>query len=489
MSLTKFKSVYLYIYFFGKIIVYIFRKDRLKKIYFSILFIGLILSRSGAIAQNNAAFNPTHTRILFLLDASGSMKEKWNDKTKYEISKELIYHLVDSLQTTNPDVEVGIRIYGHQFPRAVHNCNDTKLEVPFAKNNAAFIKTKLDQITPQGYTPIALSLKEAAKDFSYDSTSLNAIILVTDGEEMCEGNPCDATKELIKKRIAIKPFIIGLNIASDVVMDFNCVGNYYDAKDETTFDRLLKNVTDQALKNTTLQINLLDIKNQPSISNIPFTMYDHYTGAIKYNFIHTLNEQNLPDTLYINPAGTYDIEVHSIPPVKKYKIELIAGTHNVIPIEMPIGYLKLSMENKKLADDIPCVVREAYSSEILYVQDLNDNEAYIRGDFDIDFLTLPRYSKKLVYVPEEKEKEMLIPKSGKVIFVNVDASIASVYEIKLGEFKMLYEFDKVKEKDELELLPGRYAVVMRPKSAPKTDFTKTIYFDIQAEKTTNLNLR
>jgi Ca-activated chloride channel family protein len=461
----------------------------LGKLYAYIFITGFLLSLNYVYAQNNSAFKPSHTRILFLLDASGSMKEKWNDKTKYEISKELIYHLVDSLQTANPEVEVGIRIYGHQYPRAVHNCTDSKLEIPFAKNNAEKIKQVLDKITPQGYTPIALSLLEAAKDFSYDTTALNAIVLVTDGEEMCEGNPCDATKELIKKRIAIKPFIIGLNIAKDVVIDFNCVGNYYDAKDENSFYRLLKNVTDQALKNTTLQINLLDIKNQPTISNIAFTLYDHYSGAIKYNFIHTLNEQNNPDTLYINPAGTYDIEVHSIPPVKKYKIELVAGTHNIIPIEMPIGYLKLAMENKKSVDNIPCVIREAYSSEILYVQDLNDNEAYIRGDFDIDFLTLPRYTKKLVYVPEEKEKEMTIPKSGKVLFMNVDASIASIYEIKQGEFKMLYEFDKVKEKDELELLPGRYAVVMRPKSAPKTDFTKTIYFDIQSEKTTNVNLR
>lgn len=449
----------------------------------------ILLYGCGIYAQGNTAFKPSHTRILFLLDASGSMKEQWNGKTKYDISKALIYDLVDSLQAAQPNVEVGIRVYGHQSPRALHNCKDTRLEVPFATENATIIQQRLNAITPQGYTPIALSLSEAANDFSYDTTSLNAIILVTDGEEMCDGNPCEAVKELIKKRVSIKPFIIGLNLPQDQVIDFTCVGAYYDAKDESTFDRLLKNVTDQALKNTSLQINLLDIQKQPSISNIPFTLYDHYSGAIRYNFIHTLNEVNLPDTLFINPAGTYDIEVHSIPPVKKYKVELKAGTHNTVSIDMPIGYLSVAMESRKAIDKIPCVIREAYSSEILYVQDVNDNEAYIRGDFDIDFLTLPRYTKKLVYVPEEKEKVISVPKSGRVQFVNVDATIASVYEIVLGEFKMLYEFDKVKEKDELELLPGRYAVVMRPKSAPKSDFTKTIYFDIQSEKTTAINLR
>ena len=440
-------------------------------------------------SQINKAYKPQKTRILFLLDASGSMKELWSDKSKFEISRQLIYHLADSIEKNSDNVEFGVRVFGHQSPRSLHNCTDSKLEVAFAPQNAKSIQQKLDKINPQGYTPIAYSLLQAANDFPKDSLSINAIILVTDGEEKCEGDPCSAALALAKNRVSLKPFIIGLNLPKDIVMDFNCVGTYFDAKDENSFHNVLNNVVNQAIKNTTLQINLLDIKGNPNISNIAFTMYDYYSGDIKYNFIHTLNERGLPDTLFINPAGTYNIEVHSIPPVMKIEVVLLPGTHNVIPIDMPIGYLNLVMENKRPSEAIQCVVREAYSSEILYVQDLNDNEPYIRGDFDLGFLTLPRYNKKLVYVPEEKEKTISIPKAGSVQFLNIDASIASVYEIKYGAFRMLFEFDKVKEKDMLGLLPGRYAVVFRPKSAPKSDFTKTIYFDVVSEKITFLNLR
>ncbi len=459
-----------------------------KKKIFCLLLLLLFLN-ALSFSQNNRAYKPQKTRILFLLDASGSMKEMWSDKSKFEISKQLIYHLADSIEQASDNVEFGVRIFGHQYPRSLHNCNDSKLEVAFSPKNAKSIQIKLDKITPQGYTPIAYSLLQAANDFPKDSLSTNAIVLVTDGEEKCEGDPCASALALAKNRVAIKPFIIGLNLAKDIVIDFNCVGSYYDAKDENSFNNVLQNVVNQAIKNTTVQINLLDIKGLPNVSNIAFTMYDYYSGEIKYNFIHTLNEFGLPDTLFINPAGTYNIEVHSIPPVMKIGVLLLPGTHNIVAIEMPIGYLNLVMENKKAADAMQCVVREAYSSEILYVQDLNDNEPYVRGDFDLDFLTLPRYNKKLVYVPEEKEKTIAIPKSGTLQFVNIDASIASVYEIKLGEFRMLYEFDKVKEKDMLSLIPGRYAVVFRPKSAPKSDFTKTIYFDINSEKITALNLR
>ena len=451
---------------------------------FFFLFIGCTV-----FSQINKAYKPQKTRILFLLDASGSMKELWSDRSKFEISKQLIYHLADSIEKNSDNVEFGVRVFGHQSPRSLHNCTDSKLEVAFAPQNAKSIQQKLDKINPQGYTPIAYSLLQAANDFPKDSLSINAIILVTDGEEKCEGDPCSAALALAKNRVSLKPFIIGLNLPKDIVMDFNCVGTYFDAKDENSFHNVLNNVVNQAIKNTTLQINLLDIKGNPNISNIAFTMYDYYSGDIKYNFIHTLNERGLPDTLFINPAGTYNIEVHSIPPVMKIGVVLLPGTHNVIPIDMPIGYLNLVMENKRPSEAIQCVVREAYSSEILYVQDLNDNEPYIRGDFDLDFLTLPRYNKKLVYVPEEKEKTISIPKAGSVQFLNIDASIASVYEIKYGAFRMLFEFDKVKEKDMLGLLPGRYAVVFRPKSAPKSDFTKTIYFDVVSEKITFLNLR
>jgi len=454
----------------------------------SVLLLILCFIQIGS-AQNNKEFHSNKTRILFVLDASGSMNQKWGSQSKFQLSKELIYHLADSLQQANEAVEFGVRVFGHQFPRSAHNCLDSKLEVPFTPKNAAVLRAKLSKITPQGYSPIAYSLLKAAEDFPMDTAAVNAIILVTDGEEKCEGDPCLAAKELAKKKVALKPFIIGLNLPKDLVMDFNCVGKYFDAHDSNALGNVLGKVVGQAMRPTTAQINLLDIKGEATVTNIAFTMYDHFSGAIRYNFIHTLNEQGNPDTLFLNPTGVYDIEVHSIPPIVKRNVELIAGVHNIIPIVMPIGYLHLKMDNARPADEVQCVVREAYSSEILYVQDLNDDEAYLRGDFDLDFLTLPRFSKKLVYVKEEKERQISIPKSGKVQFVNVDASIASIYEIKMDEFHMVIELDKVKEKDTVTLLPGRYAVVFLPKGSPKSDYTKTMYFDVSSEKMTTLNLR
>src|SRR5262249_46815388 len=152
-------------------------------------------------------------RILVLLDGSGSMKDKWGEQTKFELAKTLLLHVVDSIEKANPRVEFGLRIFGHQYPKSEHNCLDSKLEVSFAKKNFEKLKTAMDNVHPQGWTPIAYSLAQAITDFPNDSLSTNSIILITDGIETCKGNPCDVAQQYEQKRVSLKPFIIGLGFA------------------------------------------------------------------------------------------------------------------------------------------------------------------------------------------------------------------------------------------------------------------------------------
>src|SRR4051812_8622125 len=73
------------------------------------------------------------TRILFILDASNSMNAKWGEQTRIEAAKELLIKAVDSLEGS-ANLEIALRVYGHQSPitATYQDCNDTKLEVPFA---------------------------------------------------------------------------------------------------------------------------------------------------------------------------------------------------------------------------------------------------------------------------------------------------------------------------------------------------------------------
>ena len=203
------------------------------------------------------------------------MRGKWGNETKFAIAQKMLYQMADSIQKSNPNVELALRIFGHQSHRDKNNCTDTKLEVAFTKNAANNFRTTLNNVKPQGHTPIAYSLYQSADDFP-DSENINSIILITDGLENCEGNPCEASAYLKEKRITINPYIIGLDIADSIKNNFDCIGTFINAKDETTFEKVLQTVVKETLSKTTLEVNLLTFDNR-KFSNIPIIFYDHFS--------------------------------------------------------------------------------------------------------------------------------------------------------------------------------------------------------------------
>ena len=152
-----------------------------------------------------------NTRILFVFDASFSMAGYWESDQKINIARNFLIDIIDSLQNLK-NVQMALRVYGHQSPVPPQDCNDTKLEVPFNINNAHQIRQKLKFLTPKGTTPIAFSLEKAAGDFPPCSDCRNIIILITDGIEECKGDPCAVSRKLQTMGITLKPFIIGIGI-------------------------------------------------------------------------------------------------------------------------------------------------------------------------------------------------------------------------------------------------------------------------------------
>jgi Ca-activated chloride channel family protein len=229
------------------------------------------------------------TRILFILDASNSMNAKWDTQTRLEAAKELLAQAVDSLKGT-ANLEIALRVYGHQSPitATYQDCNDTKLEIPFGQDNFDRVKNRIKSIQAKGTTPIARSLEAAAGDFP-DQNSRNIIILITDGLEACDNDPCVIAKKLKDKGVKVTPFVIGLGMDLSYLEKFNCIGEYADAETKDAFRNVLKNVVSKALLNTTVQINLNDIHKNPKETDVTMFLYEAGTKNLKYTFIHTIN--------------------------------------------------------------------------------------------------------------------------------------------------------------------------------------------------------
>lgn len=434
------------------------------------------------------AQNSDTKRILILLDGSGSMLEEWKGTTKWQVAKRLIDETLDSIQRENPKVEIGLRVFGHQSPRAMKDCKDSQLEVQIGKNSAKEIQTKLEEITPKGHTPIAYSLFLAAGDFP-DLPGTNSIILITDGIENCEGDPCASSEVLRNKRITLKPFIIGVGLADEDKNKFDCVGTYYDAADETTFENAINVVISQALNNTTLQINLIDAFGKPTETNVELTLYDAFSGEVRYNFVHSLNAKQEPDTLLIDPVGKYDILVHTTPSVIKKNIELNPGKHNIIGIDAPQGALLLEEFGNTGFSDKQCVVRNPQTGEIIYIQNLNTSQKYITGIYDLEILTLPRLVYKEFEIKTGDANKIVVEKSGTLSINAKDNFIYSIYQFKGNDLVQIYASTINKTIANIEILPGDYLVVYRSNVQKSAEATQQVNVSVKTNRTTSLTLQ
>ena len=428
---------------------------------------------------------PPLTRILFVFDGSQSMYGRWETGAKIDVAQRLMGQMLDSLQEIQDEgnFQLALRVYGHQKPVPPQDCSDTRLEVPFGKGNIYKIKRVLKSITPRGTTPIAGSLLKASSDFPACEDCRNIIILITDGVEACDGDPCIVSKRLQKKGIILKPFVIGIGLDEDFKNSFECVGTYFDAADENTFKNVLGVVISQALDNTTAQINLLDINEKPTETDVPILLYDHTSGKVKESFVHTLNYKGVPDTLVLDPLIVYDMEVHTVPPVRVDSIVIHSGTHTHIGANTPQGELVLKA-SPRMSNTIACIVKPEGRETILHVQEFGTAQKYLSGTYDLEILTLPRIVQKGVHIKASASTTIAVPPPGMVTIQTGVSGFGAVFVQREDGYEWVVDLSESSERQVFQLQPGQYKVVFRSKFAQETGYSKNKEFRVSPGSST-----
>jgi len=430
-------------------------------------------------AQNKNKPETQTSRILFIFDASQSMYGSWESGKKISIARKYLINIVDSLEK-NDNIQMALRVYGHQSPVPPQDCNDTKLEIQFSPNNASQIRQKLRYLIPKGTTPIANSLEMAANDFPKCDNCRNIIILITDGIEACDGDPCQASLNLQKKGIVLKPFIIGIGLDPNFEETFECVGHVYNSPNEEKFAEVLDVVISRALNSTTAQVNLLDVKGMPTETDVNMTFFDHISGKVKYNFVHTINYVGNPDTLIIDPLINYDVVVHTIPAVGKENIKLAEGKHNMIGLSTPQGYLKISNSGSNLNTNLNTIVRLNDNFETINIQESNTTVKYLVGKYDLEVLTIPRIYIEDVQIDQSTTTKIDIPRPGIANFSIASSGFGSIYEETADTLKWIYNLEQNKLRQNLVMQPGNYRVVFRPKNTKQSIYTVNKRFTIKS---------
>jgi Ca-activated chloride channel family protein len=382
-----------------------------------------------------------------------------------------------------------LRVYGHQsnVTNTFQDCQDTKLEVAFGPANIDPIKNKIKGLQAKGATPIARSLEAAAADFP-DTLARNFIILITDGLESCDNDPCIVARKLRDKGVKVTPFVIGLGMDLSYLDKFECIGSYTDAESKAAFENVLSNILSKALLNTTVQINLNTVVGKPLETDVSMFLYEAGTPNLKYTFVHTLNRKGLPDTLVLDPSLKYDLRVATVPEVLKNNVPIVPHTHNIIQVPAGQGQLKITSVKSPEGTILPTRVLQNGASQTLNVQQLSVIQKYLVGTYQLEILTLPRTYRE-VQIEQSKLTSIDIPAAGQFVYQAPKGIVAQLfYERNPGQWEWVCDLNYNESKGNIKLQPGTFKVVYREKDQRSTTYTREKKFTITSLKITNLTL-
>jgi Mg-chelatase subunit ChlD len=436
----------------------------------------ILLSWTPVFAQEGDS-----AHIELILDASGSMWAKLGKSTRIEVAKEALNKIIDDL-SERKGIAVGLRVYGHR----TNDCKDTKLEIPIGPLDAKKMKKFINGIKPKGKTPIAYSLEQAARDFMIDFKGNRIVILVTDGLESCNGDPCAAAKALAEKGIVSKIHVVGFGMDKKSVSQLECIvkpsgGLLLEANNADELAKAFDTIVKTAL-DVNLEVKGLDKKGNPSSMTVTI-MKD---GDEVLSESGETVRQNVPEGSYLIRAvasGTEEeiffegvdlvsdqlTSLEAVFSLSRIQVRGVDSSGRPVNVSWEI-FLK---ENRETPE------RE-FSATDWKTEILAPGEYFVRGTHQE---TKAVQSFDLALADGDQVKKELSFAQGKLVIKTLDSSGKPVYTDS-NVFKSPYDRDNPEEVDrdggethEYILVPGTYDIVVRDNSTKVEQWIKDVVID------------
>jgi len=244
--------------------------------------ISVAASATGATAAD---------RAIVVFDASGSMWAQIDGVPRISIARETIRQVLGGLPA---GLELGLMAYGH---REKGSCQDIETLVPPAAGSADAIAAAVDRINPKGKTPLSAAVKRAAEELRYTEEKAT-VILVTDGIETCDADPCALANELEKGGVGFTAHVVGFGLTEEEGRKVACLaentgGMYVQAGDG--------NALSEALASTVAQAS------QPAAEPTPAPAPAPEPAAPEYNFAPVAVMAEGEDPLPGNAGNAWEV--------------------------------------------------------------------------------------------------------------------------------------------------------------------------------------
>ncbi len=161
--------------------------------------------------------------VMIVLDASGSMWGQIDGTAKIEIAREVMGRVLTDL---DGKANIGVVTYGH---RKKGDCSDIETIVPVGKVDRGSYMTAINKLSPKGKTPITAAVRDAAEQLRYTEDKAT-VVLVSDGLETCDADPCALAKELESHGIDFTVHVIGFDLRNQDTSSLQCLAEQTGGK-------------------------------------------------------------------------------------------------------------------------------------------------------------------------------------------------------------------------------------------------------------------
>ncbi len=161
--------------------------------------VAVLIAATSAAAEDGDA--------IIVLDASGSMWGQIDGEAKIAIAKTVLGDLLQDLPTER---RLGLIAYGH---RKKGDCTDIE-EIASVGAARDDIRSAVNALSPKGKTPMAASVKLAAEKLKATEEKAT-VILVSDGVETCEPDPCGVAAALEQSGVDFTVHVVGFDVVEE----------------------------------------------------------------------------------------------------------------------------------------------------------------------------------------------------------------------------------------------------------------------------------
>ncbi len=414
--------------------------------------------------------------VELILDASGSMEEAISGKTKMQIAKDVLSKYAKNV---NKDYNVGLRVYGNTKRK---DCKDSHLIVPIAQNNRDQIMSEIKEVTALSMTPIGYSLQKAAEDLKpLKGKGTLGIVLVTDGQESCDLDPCKVAKEMIKSGLQLKVNVVGFDIKDKQSHEqlkciANATGGTYVTSDnaDSLYKMLEKSVEMVAQYNWNLRVEA------------PSSHQTYYLDVLDEKTGKTVLEHQYANRGYLLPDGVYTIKVNMKPEYVEKNIRLSQTKQTIIKVK---GFGKLVAEAMSGHESIYITVKDSVGKEVVEKGYLySAGHLLPEGTYTVEFSTHKGpvlWTKKDVQIKTDQTTEIRMAGFGTLVADAIQGVEGIYITVKDSVGKEVVE--KGYTYSAGHLLPeGMYTVEFSTKRGPVLWTKKDV--EIKADKTTEVRM-